>query len=248
MKISIITAVLNNVEHINACIESVQSQTYNNIEHIVIDGGSTDGTLKIIENNKKIRQWVSEPDKGTYDALNKGISLATGDIIGLLHSDNVFDNELIIEKIAAIFNVSICDALYGDLLYVSRENLNKTVRYWKSSVFDVKQFRNGWMPAHPTLFLKKNVFDTFGLYDLQFRIASDYDLMLRTLGSGKLKCEYLPEVVTRMRMGGASNKSIKNIIRKSKEDYIALKKNNMGSLFTLFMKNFSKLKQFRVKN
>ncbi len=245
MKISIITAVYNNKANMGGCIGSVASQTYSNKEHIIVDGASTDGTLSIIKEARNFNgRWVSEPDKGIYDALNKGISMATGDIIGILHSDDLFYSDRILEKVADIFVRTGCDAVYGDLLYVDREDVSKVVRYWKSSSFDVKNFRHGWMPAHPTLFLKREVYEQFGKFDLQFTISSDYDFMLRTVGSGKLRCEYMPEVVTRMRLGGASNKSLKNIWQKSMDDFHALRKNNMGGWYTLFMKNVTKVGQF----
>ncbi len=245
IKISIITAVRNNRDNIATCIQSVRSQTYQNIEHIVVDGHSADGTTDIIrEHEGEISRWISEPDNSIYDALNKGIHLATGDIVGFLHSDDLFDNPSVIENIAATFMQTGCDAVYGDLLYVSRTDASKVIRYWKSSPFDVKKFRNGWMPAHPTLFMRKEVYNRFGLFDLRYKIASDYDLMLRTVGSGKLNCEYLPEIITRMRVGGASNKSLKNIWRKSYEDWQALKRNKKGGFYALILKNLSKLEQF----
>ena len=245
LKVSIITAVYNNHAYIEQCILSVQSQTYPNIEHIIIDGNSNDGTLEIIRKyQKQGYQWISEPDNGIYDALNKGIGLASGDIIGLLHSDDQFANPFIIENVVARFTNTDCDATYGDLLYISRTDPPGTIRYWKSCPFNANLFRKGWMPAHPTLFMKKSIYDTFGLFNVKYRIASDYDLMLRTVGSGKLKCEYLPEIITHMRVGGASNKSFINIWLKSYEDWQALRTNKMGGLYTLFLKNFSKLGQF----
>ncbi len=248
IKVSIITAVRNNCANIEQCIKSVQSQTYQDIEHIIIDGDSTDGTKDIIRAHKnKSSRWISEPDKSIYDALNKGINLASGDIIGFLHSDDLFDNPSVIEKIAAKFLQTNCDAVYGDLLYVSKTDPAKVIRYWKSSPFDVKKFRQGWMPAHPTLFMRKAVYDHYGLFDLQYKIASDYDLMLRTVGSGELSCEYLPEIITRMRLGGASNKSLKNIWRKSYEDLQALRKNKSGGFYTLLLKNLSKIRQFWIR-
>jgi glycosyltransferase len=245
IKISIITAVYNNHAHIEQCIQSVLSQTYTNIEHIIIDGNSNDGTANIIRNyENKIAHWVTEPDKGIYDALNKGIKLATGDVVGLLHSDDMFANDRVIEKIADRFTETQCDATYGDLLYVSKADPSKIIRYWKSCPFDVKNFRKGWMPAHPTLFMTKNIYDTLGLFNLKYRISSDYDLMLRTVGTGRLTCEYIPEVITHMRVGGASNKSIKNIWVKSYEDWQALRSNKTGGLSTLIRKNISKVGQF----
>ena len=245
MKFSIITAVYNNRNEISNAIDSVLLQTYKDIEYIVVDGGSTDGTQEVIATyGDRIAKFISEPDKGIYDALNKGLSLATGNVAGILHSDDLFASTSTIEKIARIFEQSGCDAVYGDLLYVSKMDTSKIIRNWKSKPFNVINFRHGWMPAHPTLFMKRKVYDEFGFFDLHYRIAADYDLMLRTLGTGKLACKYLPEVITRMRVGGASNKSLKNIWLKSYEDWQALRKNKMGGLYTLFMKNVSKLKQF----
>jgi len=248
VKISIITAVYNNKANIGHCIESVLSQTYPTVEHIVIDGLSTDGTVDIIQSYQThISKWVSEKDNSIYDALNKGISLATGDVVGFLHSDDVFDTRFTLEKVAGLFNQTHCDAVYGDLVYVSKIDTTNIVRYWKSCPFDVTKFRQGWMPPHPTLFMTKKTYDVFGLFNLNYRIASDYDLMLRTVGSGQLVCQYLPEIVTRMRVGGASNKSLKNIWRKSYEDWQALKRNKKGGLYTLFLKNVSKIGQFFIR-
>ena len=248
-KVTIITAVYNNKDNIHQCIESVSSQTYPAIEYIVIDGGSTDGTKEILETNKnQISKWVSEQDKGIYDALNKGIAMATGDIIGFLHSDDLFENNSIIEMIAEAFDQANCDAVYGDLVYVSKTDTSKVVRYWKSNPFDVRRFRHGWMPPHPTLFMAREVYKKYGVFNLKYRIASDYDLMLRTVGSGELTCEYLPHIITKMRIGGASNKSLKNIWQKSYEDWQALKQNKKGGLYTLASKNLSKIGQFFRKS
>ena len=249
IKISIITAVYNNRDNIGPCIDSVLSQSYPNIEHIVVDGQSTDGTIDIIRSyENKIGKWASEKDTSIYDALNKGIAMSTGDVIGFLHSDDVFNNATMIEKIATLFSRTNSDAVYGDLVYVSKTNIANIVRYWKSNEFNVTKFRHGWMPPHPTLFLTKKVYDSYGLFNLKYRISSDYDLMLRTLGSGNLHCEYLPEIITRMRVGGASNKSLKNIWIKSYEDWQALKQNKIGGFYTLFLKNVSKLGQFLHKS
>lgn len=249
MKISIITAVFNNVEEISSAIDSVLSQTYQDIEYIIIDGGSTDGTTEVIKSyGNKITHFISEPDHGIYVALNKGISIAHGEVIGLLHSDDFFDSPLVIQKIAETFMNGNFDVVYGDLEYVSKTNLSKVVRYWKSSEFDALNFKKGWMPPHPSLFMKKNVYSQYGMFDIFFEIASDYDLMLRTLAKGHLKCKYIPVVITRMRLGGASNKSLRNIWRKSYEDWLALRRNHIGGLMVLFRKNFSKIHQFIHKN
>jgi glycosyltransferase involved in cell wall biosynthesis len=247
-KISIITAVYNNQTEIRNAVDSVLAQSYPNIEYIVVDGASNDGTTEIIQSyGGKITRFISEPDKGIYDALNKGLNLATGEIVGILHSDDIFFSNDTLTHVAATFVRTGCDAVYGDLLYVSKADTSNVVRFWKSSPFDATKFKTGWMPAHPTLFMKKEVYEQYGLFDLRYRIASDYDLMLRTLGSGQLHAEYVPEVITRMRVGGASNKSFKNIWRKSKEDYLALKRNKMGGFWTLAFKNLSKVSQFVKK-
>jgi glycosyltransferase len=248
VKISIITAVYNNKNLIAECIESILSQTYNNIEHIVIDGGSTDGTKEILEKyQSKIAFYLSEPDNGMYDAINKGISKATGDIIGLLHSDDLFADKTIVSQIAETFLKTSADGVYGDLLYVDRSNVSKIIRFWKSSPFILGNLKKGWMPPHPTLFLKKNLVNKIGFYNTDYKIAADYDFMLRTLTTPEIKFEYIPSVITRMRVGGASNRSIKNIINKSWEDYLILKRNKVGGIVTLLLKNFSKLGQFLKK-
>jgi glycosyltransferase len=250
MKISIITAVYNNKDYISECVESVLLQTYTDIEYIVIDGGSTDGTKEILEKYRlKIAHYISEADNGMYHAMNKGISIATGDIIGILHSDDIFANKNVIAEIANTFVKNNIDGVYGDLLYVDRTNVSKIIRYWKSSPFLIGNLKKGWMPPHPTLFLKRNIVKNIGYYNTTYKIAADYDFMLRTLTSPGAKFEYIPSVITLMRSGGTSNKSIKNIFRKSWEDYLILRRNKVGGISTLLLKNFSKLGQFfRRKN
>lgn len=249
MKVSIITAVFNNVNEIRNAIESVLSQNYPNIEYIIIDGGSTDGTLDIIKSyEEKINHLISESDQGIYDALNKGLQKCTGDIIGFLHSDDIFNNQYVISEIIQTFKINNCDATYGDLVYVAKVDPSIIIRFWKSSNFELKNFKYGWMPAHPTLFLKKEVYNNFGHFNIKYQIAADYDFILRTLASGTLKCIYMPIVVTKMKTGGASNKSLKNIWKKSFEDWTALKENHAGGIYTLIAKNVSKLNQFIKKS
>ncbi len=248
MTISIITVVYNNVASIEQCIQSALSQSYPDIEYIVIDGGSTDGTCEIIEKYRKnISHYVSEHDGGMYFGLNKGIMMSSGDVVGILHSDDLFQGTDVIADVATVFNKTGCDAVYGDLWYVAKDDPDKVIRNWKSTPFDVRNFYHGWMPPHPTLFMKRKVYSDFGLFDTSYKIAADYDLMLRTVGSGKLYCEYLPQVITRMRVGGASNKSLHNIWLKSRDDWHALRRNKKGDLYTLIMKNVSKLGQFLVR-
>jgi len=244
MKISIITAVYNNKKTIKDAIESVINQTHNNIEYIIIDGGSDDGTVDIVKSyGEKIDKFISEKDGGIYDALNKGLKIATGDAIGFMHSDDIYVDNTIIKKISKEFKNYNLDGIYGNLVYINKNNTSKTVRYWKSEKFDKRLLKKGWMPPHPTLFLKKKIYDKYGNFDTTFRIAADYDFILRIFQKN-LNIKYLPTVFYKMRMGGASNQSIKNIILKSKEDLKALKKNNIGGLSTLFFKNFSKIQQF----
>jgi len=249
MKISIITSVYNNQETIKEAIESVLSQTYKNIEYIIIDGGSDDGTVDIIKEYKNdIDIFVSEQDKGIYDGLNKGISLATGDIIGFLHSDDLYESENILKIVADNFlDNSKLDGVYGDLVYTSKEDTSKVLRYWKSKTFDKRLLSKGWMPAHPTLFLKKSIYNTYGNFDLDFKIAADYDFMLRIL-SKDINVRYIPQVLYKMRVGGESNKSIKNLFIKSKEDLYAMRKNNISGFYGLIYKNLSKIPQFFLKD
>lgn len=245
MNISIITATHNSSAQIVGCLASVYTQSYQNIEHLIIDGASADNTLDIINSTpNRVTKIVSEPDTGIYDALNKGISLATGDVIGLLHSDDFFSSPQVLSNIAEQFQQKNIDGLYGNLEYVNKSNTGKVIRFWKSRDFDYSLLKFGWMPAHPTLFLKKSVYEKHGLFDLQFKIAADYDFMLRVLKDKTLSIKYLPEVITKMRVGGESNKSIKNIIRKSKEDYRAIRKNQIGGFHTLLLKNLQKINQF----
>ncbi len=248
LKISIITSVYNNKETIAEAIESVLSQTYGNIEYIVVDGASTDGTVEIIEQYAdKITTFVSEPDKGIYDGLNKGVALATGDVVGFLHSDDLFEDEQVAEKIAKAFGESGAESIYGDLTYVTKNDTSKVVRYWKSGQFSHGKLRRGWMPPHPTFYVKREVYGKYGSFDTSFRIAADYDTVLRFLGKEHISTHYIPEVLVKMRVGGASNKSLKNLIQKSREDLKAMKNNGVGHLGSLFVKNASKLPQFFKK-
>jgi len=244
LKISIITATYNSYPNILNVLNNIQSQSFANIELIIIDGGSSDGTVKVIENCDFVSHYISAPDKGIYDALNKGVELATGDVIGFLHSDDVFADNYIISKIASQFESNNVDGVYGDLQYVDKQNTSKVIRNWKSCNFETHLLKKGWMPAHPTMFLKKEVYQKHGSFNLAYKIAADYDFMLRILKDRHLIFFYLPEVFTKMRVGGASNRSLKNIILKSIEDYSIIKRNNIGGFYTLFLKNISKIKQF----
>lgn len=249
MKVSIITVCYNSEVTIDETINSVINQTYNNLEYIIIDGNSEDTTVSIINKYKnKIDKIISESDKGIYYAMNKGIKLATGDVIGFLHSDDLYFDSYSVVDVVSYFRDNKFDGVYGDLQYVYKENTNKVIRLWKSHIFQPKLLKMGWMPPHPTLFLKKNVYKKHGNFDTFYRISADYDFILRILRDKNLKFGYLPKIITKMRVGGASNRSLKNIIQKTTEDYKAVCSNNIGGWFSIVLKNFSKIKQFLIKN
>ena len=214
MQISIITATFNSEKTIKHTIQSVINQTYENIEYIIIDGQSTDETLNIIKKYKnKITKIISEPDKGIYDALNKGIEQANGNIIGFLHADDFYAHNKVIENIAKVFKTKNTDSAYGNLEYVSALNTDKIIRNWQAGKFSVKELKRGWMPPHPTFYVKKEIYKRYGNFKLNYKIAADYDLMLRFLGKHQITTVYLDEVLVKMRMGGASNRSLTNIIK-----------------------------------
>jgi glycosyltransferase involved in cell wall biosynthesis len=245
MKFSIITAVYNNADTITDALESVLSQTHDDIEYIVVDGASTDGTKEIIEGYKEhIATFISEPDKGIYDALNKGITNATGDIICFLHSDDIYANNDVIKKANELLEQSGADSIYGDLVYVQKSNVEKIVRYWKSGDFTLTKLKRGWMPPHPTFMVKRSVYEEYGGFDTSFRIAADYDTVLRFLGVQGISTSYLPQVMVKMRLGGESNKSLTNLKKKTLEDLKALRKNGIGGWNTIAIKNLSKIPQF----
>jgi glycosyltransferase involved in cell wall biosynthesis len=250
VRVTIITAVINNKIYIEACMKSLLNQTHRNIEYIIIDGGSADGTIEIIKKyENKVTKWISEPDNGIYDALNKGIRLAQGEIIGFLHADDVYANDKVIEKVADIFTKYNVDSCYGDLLYVDKNNPEKIIRYWKSNPYKEGLFRKGWMPPHPTFFVKRKIYEKYGSFNTDFKIAADYELMLRFLGKYKISTYYIPEVLIKMRIGGASNRSLRNLIIKTTEDYRAWKVNSLNkSLYTIPLKNLSKIPQFFKKS
>ncbi|MGJ5642445.1 glycosyltransferase family 2 protein [Formosa sp. S-31] len=251
MKVSIITATYNSEATIKQCMKSVLSQDYSDVEYVIVDGASKDKTLELVNNFKNANKnivSVSEPDSGIYDALNKGIKMATGDVVGFLHSDDFFNSSHTISDIVNAFKNETVDGVYGDLHYVSAQNVDKIIRNWKSKPFSQVLLKQGWMPAHPTLFLKKAVYSKHGLFNLNFKIAADYDLMLRIFSDKALKFKYLNEVITKMRVGGASNRSLKNIWLKTREDYMAVKGNKIGNpALIVCSKNLSKIPQLFKK-
>ena len=245
MKVSIITVCFNSQDTIKETIESVISQTYKNIEYIVIDGKSDDGTSSVINQfNTSISKFVSEKDNGIYDALNKGIRMSTGDVVGFLHADDVFDNKTVIEKVVKSFDVNI-DILYGDINYVNRNNLNKIVRKWKSSTYSKNKFKWGWMPPHTSFFLKRTSYLKYGLYNLNLGTSADYELMLRMFEVHQLSSVYLPSNITKMRMGGVSNSSFINRLKANKNDKKSWIINSLKPYwFTFLLKPLLKIKQF----
>lgn len=246
-KISIITSVYNGEAHLERAIQSVLAQTYSNVEYVIVDGGSKDGTMGIIERYRgRIHKIVSERDKGIYDALNKGVGLATGDIIGFLHADDTLAHSKVLESIGQKFANENIHGLYSDLNYIRflPDQTPQIIRYWKSCEYHPRLLAEGWMPPHPTLYLKKSVYDQVGGFDLNYPIAADYDFILRTFKTPGFQFAYLPEVTVRMLVGGVSNRNLKKIYEKSSQDYAILKKQGFSPLFTLLRKNLSKVKQF----
>jgi glycosyltransferase involved in cell wall biosynthesis len=230
IKISLITVVYNAQSSIKRCIESVVAQNYTNIEYIIIDGGSTDGTLQIIEQYKPyITIFLSETDKGIYDAMNKGIKLATGDIVGTLNSDDFFADNDVLSNIARAFEQNKTDIVYGNLDYIDMQGY--VTRKWKSGVYKVGLFNWGWMPPHPTFYVKRLLFEQLGAYNLQYGTASDYELMSRFIHLNKISVYYLNKAIIKMSVGGASNKAFINRYKAWIFDYKAMRKN--GVLFPL---------------
>lgn len=243
--ISIVTAVYNCYQTVGQTLDSVFSQSYPSIEAIVIDGASTDGSLVAIEKYRsRLGTFISERDDGIYDAFNKGIKHATGDVIGFLSADDIFENCEILSKVADVFKDPAVDVVYGDLVYVKHDDITKVIRYWRSGLYDDAALRRGWMPPHPTLYVRRSVYQRLGVFDTRYRISADYDLVLRFLAVGKVRSAYIPEVMVRMRVGGASNRSLKAIARKSIEDIAALRRNKVGGVWTLLNKNLRKIRQF----
>jgi len=219
---------------------------------VLIDGGSKDGTLAILElHRKQISTLLSESDTGIYDALNKGISCASGDVVGFLHSDDLYAHGDVLANVAREFeDPSVC-AVYGDLQYVSKEDTSQVVRHWSSRTFGANSLRQGWMPPHPTLYVRREWYKLIGGFDINYRIAADYFSVLQLFSQPNFKAIHIPEVLVKMRVGGASNRSMKNIITKSREDYDALRRSNFGmfpALMALGLKNFSKFGQFVGKH
>ena len=248
-KISIITVAFNSAKTIKGTIESIISQDYNNIEYLIIDGGSTDGTLDIVKSYAEhVKYYVSEPDNGIYDAMNKGIKAATGDVIGILNSDDFYPNSFVLSNVAKLFQKYSCDAVYGDLVYVKANDINKIKRYWQAGEYSTSKIKNGWMLPHPTFFVKKKIYTRYGLYDTDLKSAADYEMILKLLYKHNISVHYLPMILVNMRMGGESNKSFWNRIKANKEDSLAWTKNQLNKpMFVRLKKPLQKLRQFFLK-
>lgn len=246
MKISVITVCFNSAASISDTLASVVCQTHPDIEHIVIDGGSTDATLSIVRNRGgHVAQLLSEPDHGIYDAMNKGLRLATGDLVGFLNSDDIFAHRNVVSSIArAAQEAPEADSVYGDLVYVHAEQPDQVLRYWRSGEFTQSKLRFGWMPPHPTFYVRTVRLSEVGYFNDQLRIAADYEFVLRWLARPNARAAYIRDVLVRMRVGGASNHSLNAMLSKSREDLWALQHNRIGGWPTLLCKNLRKLPQF----
>lgn len=245
MKVSIITATYNSAATLSDTLLSLDSQSYHDIEYIIIDGASKDSTIELINTvSRRVTKIISEPDKGIYDALNKGIQAASGDVIGFLHSDDLLAYPDVITDVVNKFKENNCDAVYGDLDYVSKDDINKVIRHWKSGQYKRFKMQLGWMPPHPSFYMKRELYLKWGSFNLDYRISADYDSLIRYLWTNNATLSYLPKVLTRMRVGGMSNRSFANIVQKSKEDIKAMRNNGLLWPVVLICKNLSKLPQF----
>lgn len=245
LKVSIVTVAFNSEATINHTLESVARQTYGHIEHIVIDGGSKDATLDIIQSYPHIAHWISEPDKGIYDAMNKGIKLATGDIIGFLNSDDEYADVGAIQRIVDRFEQINCDAVYSDLEYIDKNDPSKVVRQWKSKPYKKGQFLFGWMPPHPTFYVRTEIIRRCGLFNIELTNSADYEMMLRIVHKHGFIPSYVKGVLIKMRAGGASNGSLKKHLKANRQDRNAWVFNNLKPyFFTLYLKPARKLGQF----
>lgn len=246
MKLSLITVSYNSKKTIQRTFNSIKMQDYKNIEYIVIDGGSTDGTIDIIKKNSNlINKWISEPDNGIYDAMNKGINISTGEVIGLINSDDFYNFQDSISLIMNAFKEKNADVVFANTYYVSSKNTKKIVRKWRPGKFIKGSYKNGWHTPHPSFFAKKNLYSKYGNFDCNLTIAADFDLMLRFMETTNSKSNYLDKFITSMTLGGASNSSLKNIIRGNKDVIKAFSKYdiNISPLYPI-LRLVPKIKQY----
>ncbi len=249
MKITIITASFNSAATIETTLSSVASQTNANVEHIIVDGGSTDGTLDIIDKYRSgLLQVISEPDNGIYDAMNKGLALATGEIVGILNSDDLYAGPHVLKKITGIFSNPSIEATYADLVYVRPNNLDRVVRYYSGSEFTPDKFAWGWMPPHPTFFVRRELYEQYGLFKTDYKIAADFELTARLLFRHKVKYTYLPEVTVRMRTGGVSTRNFGSNWILNREILRACAENGIKTnIFKVYSKYVRKVAQLFVR-
>ncbi|MBO9200165.1 MULTISPECIES: glycosyltransferase family 2 protein [Niastella] len=245
MKISIITATHNSAGTVRDTLTCIAKQQYSHIEHIIVDGMSSDNTLEIVKEFPHVAKLICEKDNGIYDAMNKGVQLATGDVIGILNSDDFYTDPTVLAKVAAAFDDPAIEAVYGDLQYVKHDNIQVVTRTWKSGKYKQKHLYYGWMPPHPTFFVRRHIYEKCGKFNTTLRSAADYELMLRVLLKYGAHADYIPEVLVKMRAGGMSNASLKNRLRANKEDVMAWKLNNLKPyFFTTWLKPIRKILQF----
>jgi len=251
MRISVITVCFNAASTLKDAVESVLVQVPDakapfELEYIVVDGGSTDGTLELLAPyRERIATLISEPDQGLYDAMNKGVQAATGDVVAILNADDVYASTDVLARVAATFRDSGAEAVYGDLHYVSADDLTQVTRHWSAGAYTPGAFRRGWMPPHPALFVRRACYQRWGLFTLALRSAADYELMLRFIHRHGMSLAYLPKTLVLMRAGGVSNASLKHRIRAHREDWKAWRMNGYHpSPFTLLAKPLRKLPQF----
>jgi glycosyltransferase involved in cell wall biosynthesis len=244
--ITIVTPTYNRAATIQDTIDSILAQDHAEVEHIVIDGASTDGTAEIVRDyGDLIRQFVSEPDGGVFDAMNKGIARASGEVVGILNSDDFYTHPQVLSKVAQAFREHAVDSVYGDLQYVDPQQTHKVIRHWRAGHYRHGNFLYGWMPPHPTFFVRREVYERYGHFDTSFRTAADYELMLRFLYKHRLRVAYIPEVLVRMRAGGISNAGLRSRWHANREDSRAWRKNGLRpKLYTTLLKPIRKLGQF----
>ena len=248
MKVSVITATFNSAATLTDTLSSVRDQTYPLVEHLIIDGGSKDNTMEIVAGFPHIKQICSEKDRGIYDAMNKGVKRATGDIVGILNSDDFYASENVLREVVDTFQQSGCDAVYGDLQYVDKDDVSKVVRYWRSGPYQQGAFKWGWMPPHPSFFVRHTLYDRCGLFNLDMKTAADYELMLRMIHKEGASLQYLPNVLVKMRTGGASNSSMASRLKANADDRKAWDVNGLTPYwFTMYLKPIRKITQLIFK-
>jgi glycosyltransferase involved in cell wall biosynthesis len=250
MKVSVITVAYNSVQTIEDTMMSVLNQTHGDLEYILVDGGSADGTVELIrKHEQKISKWVSESDGGIYFAMNKGIEMASGDVVGILNSDDIYTDNRVIEEVISVFQTTNADIVYANLDYVERDNLNSIVRRWRAGKYKEGRFLMGWMPPHPTFFIRLEYYRKWGGYRTELRSSADYELMLRMIHKHHLNVAYLDRCIIKMRQGGQSNLSLKNRMKANKEDRLSWKLNGIQPFFfTTLLKPLRKISQFLMRS